>query len=323
MELGYRTLALVRSPVRGQVFTPNYDHHVEPDEAKSLPLFMDVHLRGIGGPWPDTPQIEIASGELPTVRVSPANVDHVSHVDIYYCLNNDWPTTRYWRTVADVRRDGDAFVGLAPFLEGSDVLFAFGNVSYEAGMRVSSTLIRRPVSALADAKPTLNRESLIDSMDDDTAWTWVPAYTDPSRDNRFFAPWTGEDGERGFTLDAKTFHHAGVTSFYFGTRKIGDSQFRGTGKLVLQLECLAGHEPTSLTVRVRNRNPGEPEREYSTPSEPPAGDGRWKTWEWRANQFKDAAGNVLANWDRVEHLIVSGTSPENRPPVFKRLRWKD
>jgi hypothetical protein len=27
------------------VFTTNYDHHVEPAEARSLPLFMDVHRR--------------------------------------------------------------------------------------------------------------------------------------------------------------------------------------------------------------------------------------------------------------------------------------
>jgi hypothetical protein len=323
MDLGFLTLAMVKSPVRGQVFTPNYDHHIEPEEARSLPQFMDRHLRQIGDEWPATPGLEFVGNGVPTMRMSPANPDFVDHVDIFYCLNNDWPTTRFWRAVDDVRREGNVFAGSAPFLEVGDVLFAFGNVSYESGVRVSSSLVRQSTATLVGAEPTLRRDDLIDAMNDSTAWCWVPAYTDPSRDNRFFAAWNGEAGERGFTLDPKTFHYPGEMSFHFGTRKIGDPQFRGIGRSLLQLDCLSGHEPTSLTVRVRSRNVGEPEREYSATSDLPVGEGNWKTWEWQAAQFKDAAGSGLTNWDRVEHFIVSGTSPANRPPVFKRLRWKD
>ena len=55
--------------VRLILLTPNYDHHVEPAEARSLPLFMDVHLKGTGGPWPATPRIEIGARDgVPVVR---------------------------------------------------------------------------------------------------------------------------------------------------------------------------------------------------------------------------------------------------------------
>src|SRR5262245_47479614 len=95
MDLAFRTLALVPAAVKGQVFTPNYDHHVGPAEARSLPLFMDVHLKGTGGPWPATPRIDVEErGGVPVMRVTPASPDEVERADLYYCLNNDWPTTR-------------------------------------------------------------------------------------------------------------------------------------------------------------------------------------------------------------------------------------
>src|SRR5262245_5191467 len=95
MDLAFRTLELVPAAVKGQVFTPNYDHHVGPAEARSLPLFMDVHLKGTGGPWPATPRIDIEErGGVPVMRVTPASPDEVERADLYYCLNNDWPTTR-------------------------------------------------------------------------------------------------------------------------------------------------------------------------------------------------------------------------------------
>jgi hypothetical protein len=45
-----------------------------------------------------------------------------------------------------------------------------------------------------------------------------------------FREWRGEDGGRGFTLDPQMFPHEGPMGFYFGTQKIGDPQFRGTGR---------------------------------------------------------------------------------------------
>ena len=55
----------------------------------------------------------------------------------------------------------------------------------------------------------------------------------------------------------------------------------------------------------------------------PAGDGGWRTFRMQPSQFKDAAGNVLPNWDHVEFFVLNGVNPANRPPVFKRLRWDD
>jgi dienelactone hydrolase len=323
MDLGFRTLDLTKSSVRSQVFTANYDHHIEPVEARSLPLFMDRHLKGEGDDWPATPAIEIAPGTVPVVRVSPDRPADVNHVDIYYCLNNDWPTTRFWRTCPTVRCEGDSFAGDAPFLSEDDLLIAFANVSYRSGVRISSKLAKSSVRDLSGARPSLQREPLIDAMDTSTDWAWVPAYTDPCRDDAFFGPWTGPDGEQGFTLNTTTFNHAGATSYYFGTRKIGDPQFCGSGRTTLLIDHPADSSPESLTVRVRHRLPGQNPLEFTAQPQPGRGENSWRTISMTADQFVDAGGNLLPNWDHVEHFILEGKNPAGHPPVFKRLRWAD
>ena len=326
MDLAFRTLDALGSKVRGQVFSPNYDHHVEPAEAKSLPLFMDCHLKGTPAQWPATPELGFAAGAggTPEVRVVPANPEQVERVDVYYCLNNDWPTTRFWRTAARATRVKDTFTTPAPILAPTDVLFAFANVSYESGARISSRLVKRAAADIAGAKPTLERQLLIDAMDAPTDWNWVPANTDPCRDVSFFSEWTGPTGVRGFTLDPKTFGYGGAMPYYFGTRKIGDPQFRGTGRKALLLDYPAENTPEKLTVRLTNRVPGQNQTEFTaTITLPQRGEGAWRTIRMEAGDFRDATKKALPNWDRVEFFVLNGTNPANKPPVFKRLRWSE
>ena len=172
-------------------------------------------------------------------------------------------------------------------------------------------------------RPTLERQSLVDAMDTARDWAWVPAYTDPSREGRFFAGWSGLDCERGFTLDPETFPRAGPMAFHFGTRKVGDPQFNGAGRRALLLDHLADHAPERLTVRLSHRPPGRNPTEFTAVLPVAIGEGGWRTWRMEPGQFRDAAGHPLPGWDRVDRFVLDGTSPANRPPVFKRLRWAD
>jgi hypothetical protein len=321
--------------VRSQVFTPNYDHHIEPAEARSLPLWMDVQLRGQPAAWPATPQIDVPNSSddgVPMVRIVPADIQHVDRVDIYYSLSNDGPMTRFWRTVKKVRREEEAFVGAAPFVESGDVVTAYANVTYASGIRLSSRLARRLVADVVGARPTLAKQALVDPMDTSTDWNWVPAYTDPNQgETAFFAPWQGAGGERGFTLDPKMFNRAQPMSFYSGTRKIGDPQFRGAGDAVLAIDYLAGSSPERLTIRLKHRLPGEYGQEFEAAALPPAegeaaanatGDVLWRTLRLDRSQFHNAQGTVLPDWEHVENFMLQGTSPAMHPPVFKCLRWE-
>lgn len=326
MDLAFRTLDALGSAVKSQVFTPNTDHHVGPAEAKSLPLFMDCHLKGTPATWPGTPALELAAGPggVPVARVTPADREQVERVDIYYCLNNDWPTTRHWRTAGNATREKAAVAAPVPFLGRDDKLFAFANVTYTSGVRISSKLVTRAAADIPGAKPTLERRALIDAMDTAADWTWGPAPTDPCRDVTFFTAWAGPAGETGFTLDPKTFHYGGAMSYHFGTRKVGDPQFRGTGRKALLLDYPAANAPQSLTVRVLSRAPGQNQVEFTAAVPLPAkGNGAWRTIRLEAAQFKHAGGVPLADWDRVESVVLVGVNPTAKPPVFKRLRWAD
>ncbi len=340
MDLGYRSLDLLASSVRRQVFTPNYDHHIEPAEARSLPLWMDAHLRAQPAECPATPGIEFVAASadgVPQLRVTTPDDAHIQRVDIYYSLSNDWPMSRFWRTIAPVRREGDAHLGAAPYVDPGDVLYALANVTYESGTRQSSLLIKTTASALVGARATLTHSAMIDDMESSTDWNWVPAYTDPNQGSTaFFEPWRGAGGERGFTLDAKMFPHDRPMTFYFGTRKIGDPQFRGAGDATLSIDCLAESLPEKLTVRLKHRLPGEYGQEFSADvlpvssetgaavaakpnREPPAGP--WQTLNMQREQFHNAQDAVLPNWEHVEYFMLQGKSLAGHPPIFKRLRW--
>jgi hypothetical protein len=230
-----------------------------------------------------------------------------------------------------VQRENDVFIGAAPYVDASDVLYAFANVTYYSGIRQSSLLIKRPATEIDGARPTLVRSQLIDAMDTSTDWNWVPAYTDPNQgETAFFEPWQAADGERGFTLDAKMFPHERPMSFYFGTRKIGDPQFRGSGDAALSIDYLEASKPEKLTVRVKHRRPGEYGQEYTHDALPTVddaststagGNSHWQTLRIGREQLHDAQGNTLPDWEHVDYFILQGASAAGKPPVFKRLRW--
>ena len=164
----------------------------------------------------------------------------------------------------------------------------------------------------------------MDAMDTARDWNWVPAYTDPCRDDRFFADWAGPAGERGFTLDPKTFNRAGPMAFHFGTRKVGDPQFRGAGRKALLLDHLAANAPDKLTVRLsrtgcRGRTrPSSRPCSRRRPARAPGGPGGWS----RASSATPVAKPPPRLGPR-RTFVLDGTSPPNRPPVFKQLRWAD
>jgi hypothetical protein len=112
-------------------------------------------------------------------------------------------------------------------------------------------------------------------------------------------------------------------AFHFGTRKVGDPQFNGAGCRALLLDHLADHAPERLTVRLSHRPPGRNPTEFTAVLPVAIGEGGWRTWRMEPGQFRDAAGHPLPGWDRVDRFVLDGTSPANRPPVFKRLRWAD
>ena len=325
------------APAPRLLLTPRWVHHMEPAESRALPIWMAWHLKGEGRPWPVTPKAAfVTDGPIPVVTVHPADPDDVSEVSIHVSLDNPKGASRFWREVPVTRVgdscvgdscDGDSWTGETPFTRSGETLYAFATVSYGSGARLSSRVIELSTATLPE-RPTLVPTRMIDPMEDDRGWYWVPAYTEPLTYDHYFLPWTGPDGTRGFTLNTCDFllppGPDNRIAFDIATQRLGDPQWRGTGQTRLLIDIWAPHAPLELTVRAVERWYQPDARDFFfQPQLPPHTDPGWVTLELDAARFRDKEGNVLGDWGAIQVLDLIGVADATRPPVWANLRWAD
>jgi hypothetical protein len=319
LDLGMRTLALAtKSVMLREVYTPRYVHHIEPAEAQDLPMWMDSHLNGIQYVWPASPTITIeGGGPVPKIRVHVDSVADVRSVTIYYGLNNPWPASRFYRTVNTTATGKGEYSGDAPITGTDDKIFAFANVTYESGIRLSTRLVTVAAKDLPKVQPTLKRTPLIDTMEDDRAWFWWLAGTDPVNQQRLLQTWKGPQGQEGFT-------HGPPGAFSFATNILSDPQFQSDGTQSLLIDVWNADPPTSLEVTVATKffEPGQmfykfkPRREGVIDA--------WQPLKLRPSDFLDEQKKTeLPSWKDVTFLWLSGTTGADQQTVFKNLRWED
>ncbi len=232
--------------------------------------------------------------------------------------------------MSQVRYEGREYHAELPFMHPADHLAVCASVTYKNGVRVSSELLKRPVRLVPGAQPTLTRQKLVDEMHTATDWSWVPAYTDPNReDATYFTRWIGEKSEEGFTLDPRMFDPGQPSSFHFGTRKVGDPQFRGQGDEFLVIDVYKDRMPETLDVLLRYRLPGQYGQEYRfSPPLPKGAAGRnveplpWHALRLERKHFLAPDGSALPDWQHVDWFVLKGTGSAGKAPVFKRLRWE-
>lgn len=315
-----RTLELVRSEVKRELYTVGYDHHIEPAEGRCLELWMRRHLSGEGAPWPGVPTVEAWDGPVPSLVVASDRPGSVTGVDIHYCLNNRLPMSRFWQRAEGVHRAGNRWLGSLPTAEGTETIFALVTVTYAGGEKVSSGLQEISASKLPSARPTLERSLLISTMETTDDWYFVPAYTDPTRDRGYFVPWRGPGGESGFTFDLSQFG-ADKVNFNIGTHKLGALPWRGRGKLALAFDVLGTGLPTTLQVKVVEENRQATFHEWTATPVLQASSGLWTTIELEPHELTDSRGEKLGSWDHVDFLAFIGTADREHLPVWRRLRW--
>ena len=317
LDFGMRTLALTtQSPVLREVYTPRSIHHIEPTEAQDLALWMDFHLKGIGPAWPESPKIEVQGGDtIPRVVVSVDLPGEVESVTAHYGLNNAWPTSRFYREVAAGKIAVDRYAASSPILSPDDTIYAFANVAYRSGIHLSTRLVKVAARNLPAVRPTLQRTALIDPMDDDRAWFWWLAGTDPLNQTALFQPWAGPHGEHGFT-------HAQPGAFSFATAALGDPQFQSDETTALLVDVWAEALPMTLEVTVATKffQPGQ----VNYKARPAFGESKdgWVTLRLPPSDFRDETNAPLANRRDVDFLCFSGTGAGEKRTVFKNLRWE-
>ena len=316
LDFAMRTLALATAcPMLREVYTPRSIHHIEPPEANDLPLWMDFHLKGTGSAWPASPVITATvQGGIPRLTVTPNMGGSVAEVKIYYGLNNQWAPSRFYRTVIPTMASL-IWTGAAPVTSTADTIYAFANVRYASGIMLSTRLIKVPVSSLPGTVASLNPQLAINSMENDEAWFWWLAGTDPLNPTALYQSATGPNGEAGFT-------HVSNGGFSFATNILGDPQFRSTGSDALLIDVKASTLPSPLTVQVTTTffQPGEVHYFKTNPTIEPSPISGWSTVRLEPNDLRTTGNNPLPDWSNVNFLYLSGTP--NGKAMFRNLRWE-
>ena len=322
MDRCYCTMDMLASTVKRQAFTPRYNHHIEPREGRDLPLWMDWHLKDIGGPWPATPAIRFEGGHaVPRIVVTPDRMTDVQAVEINYALNAPYSGCRFWRMAESSSKDDGTWQADAPVTAVSDTLYAFANVTYISGVTLSSTLIVQAAKELPGTTGTLTWQSQIDAMETEHKWYYVPAYTDPCITASYFQNWQAPDGTQCFTLNPAMWQDHEI-QVHIATFALSDPQFQGKPGGRLLLDYWADRPWTTLAAKVVEDEGRPGRREFSKRLDCGVATPGWRTLAIGCGELRDDKDQPLKDWGLVSGLALVGTAPAGKPPVFHNLRWE-
>lgn len=221
----YANWSVLDSKNANYSITPHMNHRSIPEHGFANMLFFDAHLKGTFN-FPQTPIIKAdikTKDGIPTITVSPDDIDMVAKVDVYYSIDNHI-LTRFWRT-AESTRHGNKWTAQCPIMSNDQYLFIMANVYYKyehkiVGYRwsskqpetfgISSEMIVISPEDLKNAKvkAEFKRDRMIEaSFDTFQDWyrldwdnpVWWSAYTRKIKDPMYQGP----DGAK-LTLDVKT-----------------------------------------------------------------------------------------------------------------------
>ena len=320
----------LRTPEAYLVLQPRANHHMDPPWAHSLGLWMDVQLKGQGGPWPKIPRLEVVgAGMVPELRLHPERGDEIERVEMLYALNGNWGPLRYWRDAENLRREGDVFFAQAPVMGTTDTLVAVANVFYKSGVTASARPVYVNVAELSGPRITLRHAKAIDAMEVVGPWVWGPAYPDPKRDDVYLKLWTDSAGMTGITINPFKCENPPFVSddgttltFHFGTLKPNDPGYCGIGETGIAIDVSRERGPAEIVLFVNTLvgHHGTKTWEYSAPAIA-SGTG-WQTVSAKAGDFKSAEGEALDGFDGVIYFGLKGKSGTEAPPAFRNLRWE-
>lgn len=310
MDDVYRTDALIRNqPVRHS-WSVHYNHHLSPEVAITMPLWLDHFLKD-GPALPETPAsklvLQTTDGIL-ELRVQPESTTHpITRCEISYSLDSD-PRARFWRgTVAT--RAGDAFTAKLPLPSADGPVFAFANVFYRLPQPESFVLPGLPKeirevclsTTLHRASPAELRAAGVKPADapslllDDFAHGWRDWYQLNAGNRDHWQHWT---------------------------RKVTDPKWRGPdgARLALTFRVAEPNRMTLIAVENEWRSYRGPRRTYAAEVTMAGANGP-QTRTFAPGNFKNVAdGTPLKSWSQLDRLGFSA-QPEKSTPDATPRRW--
>lgn len=294
----------------------NLDHRDRPEHFACGPLWFDQHLKNT---WelPRTPQVNLqlkTTGGVPILSVAPDTSRRVQSVDVYYTqqARSDKVGNPCWRHVKASRAASDWAAEL-PLSWSDRPLRVYANVNYALDEPISGAgyyygLYTAPDFTISSPLLTATAATLAEAG--------VPAADQPSLEIESFQP--------GWQKGWYVFNENG--NWPYRTNKIQDPKWQGRAGTRLILE-VQSEQPNKLVLEID---------QHAVASDLPGGDA-WQTISLECIDFRNAAGEGLADWATAKELVIAdqvtlkqdetrkvvGAAWQGPPPKFRRLGWAD
>jgi len=261
MDFVNQALKRIPGQNRWQAYSLHFSHHVAPEQAADMPLFMDRWLKG-GKPWPKPSSTSVQLGtsdHVPTASVTPEQADDVARVSIYYSLD-PYPQSRFWRS-ADTEEIGRSWRANLPLTVTNQGLYVFANVFYDSGLCLSTpeVFISSEQLARSGVKADDPHTDFIDDLQHSTRDWFVPSSPNPII------------GDKPLALDRQGSY------WRIATRKVGDPKWTPPPHAGLEIRISAAESNTLFVVLVENElRRGKNEHTYVAEI-PVVGGARWQT----------------------------------------------
>lgn len=293
-----------------QAITPNQRHHIALEQGRSLPLFMDSHLKG-GVTWPRNPtaRLDLDEAGVPRLTVD-VHGEAVVRVDGWYALAQTLPTGRHWRKATVT--GGQASL---PIVDTVQQLYAFANVVYRNGVCLSTAQVQAIPAQLGDAKATLTPSLVLDDLSGDLSnWVRPLSPTDPLDDYTWLQRVPGPGGRPALT------HKPNAGHYLFATHLLADPQWRGPRGASLVFDVHAA-KPNHLKLALLTHEMVAGYDTFTTEVGLAAG-ADWQTIALRLEQFHNAKGASPEDWSQLTCLELRADPWQGDPPLFTAFRWQ-
>ena len=299
---------------------PHLNHRFTTDTAGARFMWMEAHLKGTFQFPRKSPASLILKtpDKIPTFQVK---VDHstdlpVEKVQVLYGYARD-PRIRFWRSAEVNKESPDTFIAKCPVFDVNEPLFSFANITY----KMPKTLPARP-GAEGTNLLTITSQYQI-AYPDDLKKAGVQATEKPQR--------LVEDFSKGWQ-DWYRLSHNNPHHWFYATRKIIDPSWIGPKGGKLTFEINTTEEGNQLAVGIETNTwqgyTGRKRDKFHAMVQLPKSGSQ--TISLSANDFKNAAGISMVDWDEATELTFT---PANRvlntkndwkgnPPTLAKLRWE-
>ncbi len=310
------TLAATPGP-RWQTYTPSYNHHIGASEAASLPLWMDVQLKG-EGQFPASPslRLEIAPSGLLTGFVDAQGATPQS-IEIFYALGDRPAPNHCWRRIACAA--GQAHAEL-PVVDTWDTVFAFAKVTYPGDFSLSSPLVSCVPAQRGKATATLAASAPMDPQQVAQSWVYGVANTDPTLLRRYVL--IDQTSERGPVVRQNPEYFHDTIHVHLVSHLLAEPQGPGRPDQALTFDCAGALDDQGLTVTVTQNDWTPLAKRYRATVPQSQLKGPWTTVTLPLSSFATAEGEHPQRWNNLDKLELQGKAKRDAPFELAKLRWE-